>query len=233
MGMRFKLHHFPATRSARAKWALHETVGDDFEIAQVNLYAGEQYRPDFMALNPNHNVPVLEIFFDGGERLVMLESAAIVSFLADAFPEKKLAPPAGANRAAADYRHMLHFAAAPMDMMLWQVRIHEHILGPEDRDERTAARYRAKFAGEVEPQAAARLSEHEFICGDQFTAADIVMGHNVGWAQAYGLCADDIFVRYRRKLAERPAYRAAFSDVGGFTVAPPKRPEGMKSPFNG
>ena len=33
-----KLHHFPASRSARVKWALHEVVGDAFELERVPLY---------------------------------------------------------------------------------------------------------------------------------------------------------------------------------------------------
>jgi len=32
---RFKLYHYPATRSARVKWMLHEVLDDDFEIVPV------------------------------------------------------------------------------------------------------------------------------------------------------------------------------------------------------
>ena len=45
---KLKLYHFPATRSARVRWALHETVGDDFEVQNVQLYSGEQYREDYL-----------------------------------------------------------------------------------------------------------------------------------------------------------------------------------------
>src|SRR5215468_3262179 len=62
-----RLHHFPATRSARAKWILYETVGDAFETVVVDLYRRAQYRPEFLLLNPNHNVPVLEICWASGE----------------------------------------------------------------------------------------------------------------------------------------------------------------------
>ena len=70
-----RLHHFPATRSARAKWILYETVGDAFETVVVDLYRRAQYRPEFLLLNPNHNVPVLEICWASGETTTMLESA--------------------------------------------------------------------------------------------------------------------------------------------------------------
>jgi len=39
-----------------------------------------------------------------------------------------------------------------MDMMLWQIRIHEHVLPEREKDARTAQRYMKKFASEVEPQ---------------------------------------------------------------------------------
>ena len=56
---KLKLFHYPATRSARVKWILHETVGDGFETEPLDLYAGVQYSDAFLAKNPNHNVPVL------------------------------------------------------------------------------------------------------------------------------------------------------------------------------
>jgi len=73
---RLVLHHYPATRSVRARWMLHETVGDEFEIKRVDLYGGAQYQPEYLALNPNHNVPVLEIHWSEHDVQVMLESAA-------------------------------------------------------------------------------------------------------------------------------------------------------------
>jgi glutathione S-transferase len=226
------LYHFPATRSARVKWMLHEIVGDAFETVLLDLYAGAQYAPDYLAKNPNHNVPLLEIEFADGGFLTMCESAGMVAWLADAFPEKALAPPPGPTPARADYLHMLLFGASPMDMMLWQIRVHEHLLPEAECDAATIARYRKKFASEVEPQLAARLHKSGFICGEAFTAADCVIGHNVTWARAYGLCTDDVFRAYLSRLSKRPAFLAAFADARNFSLAPPQRPDG-RSKFNG
>jgi glutathione S-transferase len=229
-----KLSHYPATRSARVLWALYETADCPIEVDVVNLYGGQQYMPEHMALNPNHNVPVLQIMWDDGTTQVMLESAAMIAFLADAFPDKALAPPPGMSRARADYLQMLHFGGSPMDMMLWQVRIHEHVLPDTERDARTIQRYRQKFESEVEPQLAVRLGAHDFICGDAFTAADCMIGHNVSWARLYGMCRSDVFQDYIGRLAKRKAFVKAFSDARLFDPKPPEAPPGARrSPFNG
>jgi glutathione S-transferase len=219
---KFKLYHDAALRSARVKWLLHELVGDDFEVEYVNTYQGEQYSARFLAINPSHGVPVLKITLENGESMHMVESAAMIALLADAFPEKGLAPaPVGLCLARADYLQVLH-SGASIDMMLWQVRIHEQVLPDGEKDMRTASRYRKKFATEMEPQLRSRLERASFICGDRFSAADCIIAHCVMWAKAYGLCLGEAFDRYLGQLAERPAYRSAFSDAHRFVPEVPK-----------
>jgi glutathione S-transferase len=156
------LAHYPVTRSARVLWAIYETADCPVEVEAVNLYGGEQHAPDYLARNPNHNVPVLDIEWADGTTQTMLESAAMITFLADAYPERGIAPPPGPSAARADYLQMMAFGGSWMDMMLWQVRIHEHVLPEGERDPRTIARYRSKFRNEVEPQIASRLERHPF-----------------------------------------------------------------------
>jgi glutathione S-transferase len=107
-----------------------------------------------------------------------------------------------------------------MDMMLWQIRIHTHLLGP-DSDAKTIARYNSKFTQEVEPQLIGRLEKADYICGDTFSAADCVMGQNVLWAKAYGLCQPPQFTDYIARLSQRPAFGKAYADMGDFSLAPP------------
>ena len=152
----------------------------------------------------------------------MLESAAMVAFLADAFPDKGLAPPANVpSPARAHYLQMLQFGGSWMDMMLWQIRGHEHLLPRDQSDARTIERYRSKFVTEVEPQLLQRFEIAEFICGPSFTAADCVIGHNVAWARLYGLCQNDVFGSYLSRLARREGFRKAFADAQNFSAAPP------------
>jgi glutathione S-transferase len=217
-----KIAHFPATRSTRVLWAAYEVADCPIEVEKIELYKGQQYSPDYLARNPNHAVPILDITWEDGTVQTMVESGAMVTFLADAFPDAGLAPPAIASKERADYLQMIHFGATQADMMLWQIRIHEHVLPEDQRDERTIARYRTKFKDEIEVQLAARLSAHDFICGDTFTAADCVIGNCVAWARGYGMCQDRVFRAYVSKMARRPAFQKAYADAADFTPEPPK-----------
>ena len=219
---RFKLYHYPATRSARVKWMLHEVLDDDFEVEIVPLYEGKQYESDYLSMNPNHNVPTLEITMPDGQIKHLLESGAMVTFLADAFPEEGLAPPPSPlSLERADYLQMLYFGASWMDMILWQLRVHENLLADDQKDLRTIERYRSKFVEEIEPQLRRRFEKHPFICGDAFTAADCIVGHNVIWARGYGLCRDETFRGYISKVSKRPAFVKAFADARSFQKEAP------------
>jgi glutathione S-transferase len=219
----FKLYHYPATRSSRVKWLLHELVGDKFTIETVPLYGAVQYGAEYITKNPNHCVPTLEITFVNGESMHMIESGAMIALLADTFPEKDLSPPPDSlSRERADYLQMLHFGASWMDMMLWQIRIHEHILPRAEMDPKTISRYRRKFVDEVEPQLEARLGKTRFICGDKFSAADCMIGHNVLWARAYHLCSNELFGQYVSRISKRDAFLSAFSDAHEFALNAPE-----------
>jgi glutathione S-transferase len=213
-----KLYHAPASRSTRAKWVLHEVLSNAFEVQRVDLYGAEQYGPEFLRINPHHTVPVLEITWADGTVQWQTESAAIVAFLADAFPAAALAPAAGASPQRTDYLQVMHFAATTMDMMLFQIRMHEHVLPTHAQDPRTIARYRSKFANEVEPPLRERLSRTPFACGAQFSAADCMLGHTIFWARGYGLCQDAVFASYMARLSQRPAFAQAFADVREFVL---------------
>jgi glutathione S-transferase len=128
---------------------------------------------------------------------------------------------------------MLHFGASSMDMMLWQIRAHEHLLPERQRDARTSKRYRHKFATEVEPQLKARLDAAPYICGEEFSAADCIIGHNVIWARAFGLCYDDTFRYYQARISSRPAFFRAYSDASRMTAEVPAGKRAAMEAFTG
>ena len=126
---KFKLYHYPLTRSSRVRWLLHEIFDDNFELEIVNIHNGQLHNKNFISINPFHSIPLLEIEKENGEVFHMIESGAIITFLADIYPEKKLSPhPKKDTIKRMDYLQMLHFCSTMMDMALWQIRMNTNIL---------------------------------------------------------------------------------------------------------
>jgi len=73
-----RLYYHPASTTSRVVQLFASDQGVDLEYKLVDLLAGEQHQPDFVKINPNCMVPVLE---DGDFRLT--ECSAIVKYLAD------------------------------------------------------------------------------------------------------------------------------------------------------
>ena len=78
--------HSPNTRSSGVRILLEE-LGAPYEVRAINMKAGEQRRPAYLAINPMGKVPALR----HGEALIT-EQVAIYLYLADLFPQAKLAP---------------------------------------------------------------------------------------------------------------------------------------------
>jgi glutathione S-transferase len=168
-----KLYGFAGTRSQRALWGLKE-VDADFEYVSVNLLEGEHKRPEFLKINPAGKVPVL---IDGDR--VIPESAAIVLYLADKYPEKALLPADLGERAQA-YRWML-FAVTELEQPLWRITRHTMLYPPDKRLPADIALAREDFV-----DMAAILDKHlesrTFIVGEQLTVADCVTVYLIDWA---------------------------------------------------
>jgi len=208
------LYHYPLSRSARVKWLLHEMRGEDFKTIRVALRKGEQFTPEFLSKNPSHGVPVLDVTYTDGTQQIITESLAILTWLADL--DDRFAPPAADLRARADYLQVMALGGAWMDQMLWNIRLHETILPKTARNSDFAAFNRDKIKNEIAPQLSARLEKHDFICGDNFSAADCMTAHNINWAGAYGLCRTDVFKSYMSRMKSRPAFQLAFADAKEF-----------------
>nr|WP_239024896.1 glutathione S-transferase N-terminal domain-containing protein [Sphingomonas corticis] len=81
-----RLHYSPGSCSLAVHAALEE-AGADFEAVRLDLAAGDQFTPGFLALNPKGRVPVLETAHGP-----LTEVAAILGYVAATHPEAELAP---------------------------------------------------------------------------------------------------------------------------------------------
>jgi glutathione S-transferase len=191
-----KLYGFPQTRSVRAAWALEE-ANADYEYVLVNLRTGEHKQAAFLAINPFGKIPSL---VDDG--LVVTESAAICTYIAEKFPAAKLIPTDAKGRA--EYFQWLFFVVSELEVHLWTAAKHERFL-PEDK--RIPAIANTSF-WEFEKAAAilsAHLKAQPYLAGDQFSAADIICVSVLHWAHHVKVALDDTLLNYMNRLSERPA----------------------------
>ena len=73
-----KLYYHPVSTTSRPVVLFAAESGIALDMQVVDLFTGAQYKPDYEAINPSHQVPVLE---DGDFRLT--ESSSILKYLAD------------------------------------------------------------------------------------------------------------------------------------------------------
>jgi glutathione S-transferase len=197
------LYHSPQSRSIRPRWLLEE-LGVPHEVKIISLQAGDQKKPEYLKLNPNGTVPTL---VDGD--LVLFESAAICQYLADKYPEKKLAPAVGTPERG-KYYQWIHYAMSGLEPPAVTIFLHTIQLPEADRLPQLveAARTQLGAATKVVDDA---LAGREWILGSQFTAADVMIGSTVVWAQMMGLIGDQFpnVSAYLARCSARPAAQKA------------------------
>merc|ERR1711890_169655 len=97
-----ELHAFPASSPSRAVHMTLDLLGLEYTYTTVNILEGEQMVPEFLAVNPQHTVPVL---CDGN--LTITESRAAMAYLVSQHKPGQLYPACAKKRSQIDQR--LHF----------------------------------------------------------------------------------------------------------------------------
>lgn len=195
-----KLYGYPQTRSTRAAWALEE-AGAEYTIVPINLRAGEHKTAEYLRLNPFGKIPTL---VDGD--LVLTESAAICTYIAEKFPEAGLIPTE--SNARAQYFQWMFFAVSELEAHLWLVAKHNRILPEEARIPSLIPPSIAAFQ-DASNIMANHLNQHTYLAGNQFTAADIICVSVLNWAYAMRLELNPVLGEYRARICERPAFARA------------------------
>lgn len=186
----------PQSRGRIAHWMLEE-VGQPYETVWLEYGTGTK-SPEYLAVNPMGKVPALK-----HGNAVVTEVAAICAYLADRFPESKLMPPPN-HPARAAYFRWLFFAAGPLEAAVtakslgWQI--------PEGRNVMVGF----GSYGETVDALEQALSPGSYICGEQFTAADVYVGSQLGWGLMFGtIDKRPLFETYVARCNARPAAQRA------------------------
>jgi len=190
------LYHVAPSRSSIVHWMLEE-VGEPYDIHLLSMKRGEQRAPDYLAINPMGKVPALK----HGD-VVITEAAAICAYLADEFPQRKLNVPVG------DPRRGVYFKWLFFGPSCVEPAVMDRAYPRKDAAPRGALGYgEYDLVLDVLTKAAAK---GPYLMGEQFTAADVVIGSGLRWGMHFKLLPErPEFTAYMARLAERPALRRA------------------------
>ena len=192
------LYHAAPSRSSITRWMLEE-VGEPYDIHLLNLSKGENRSADYLAINPMAKVPALR----HGD-VVITEAAAICTYLADEFPRAKLNVPIGEPRRGI-YLKWLFFGPSCIEPAVLDRAF------PRKEEARRAALGYGDFDTVMDVVAEA-VAGGAYIMGEQFTAADVVIGSGLRWGMMFKLLPErSEFTAYAARLEARPALQRAES----------------------
>lgn len=194
-----KLFWAPQTRAQRAIWLLEE-VGIPYEMERVEL-GGAAHSEEFLAASPMGKVPAI---VDGEVR--MAESAAICLYVADRYSPGNLAPSLDDARRGQFLYWTLYTPAVvepAMSEKFNKVESNRQRSGWGDFDLMIETWDRA-------------LDGEEWILGDRFTVADVMLGSSAYFMALFGMLPETRNLReYADRCAARPAHQRAVEKSAG------------------
>ncbi len=187
------LFHSPQSRSGAALVLLEE-LGAPYKLHVLNMKAGEQRRPEYLAVNPMGKVPAIR-----HRDTLVTEQVAISIYLADAFSGAGLAPAIGDPERGAYLRWLVFYAAC------FEPAVSDRAM------KREAGAAQSSPYGDFDTMyetLVQHLSRHPFFTGERLSAADILWGTALHWMTMFGLVPErPVITDFVQKIVSRPSYK--------------------------
>ena len=188
--------HAPNSRSSISR-AMFEELGVPFDLVTLNLKAKEQRSQEYLAINPMGKVPAIR-----HEGALITEQPAVLMYLADLYPEKKLAPLIGDPLRGPYLRWMVFYGSC-----------FEPAIGDRAMQREPAPQSQSGYGSydEVMKTIATQLEQGPWLLGERFTAADVLWGGALNYGMMFKLVPElPVFRAYVDRVQARPAIRRAF-----------------------
>jgi len=188
------LYHNPHSRSMIVHYMLHE-LGEPFEVVPIDLQRQEHKSPDFLALNSMGKIPVLR-----DDDVLVTEAPAILTYLADRYPNAGLAP-AIESPDRGRYLKWMFFYGSCFEPAMIDISL--------KRETPPSMAGWGKPADVLDTLSAA-LIPGPWLLGDRFTAADVLIGSGMAYMLGFKVLPDrPEYLAYVERLEARPAHKAA------------------------
>lgn len=189
-------------RGFRVVWLLEE-MGLPYRLRPVDLLAGAENDPEFLAINPAGFIPALQ---DGA--VTMVESIAIMEYLLARHGPSPLAPdPADPSFPA--YQQFLHLGEAGLAASIYFVSGARNIAPAAERDNWSARQALYVFKSRM-TLVSRQLARSPYLAGDRFTAADISVAYALQLARRNGgIVLGEPEAAYYARVTAREGYGRA------------------------
>jgi len=183
--------HAPHTRSSGTRILLEE-LNAPHELRVVNMKAGEQRKPEFLAVNPMGKVPAI---LHRGE--LVTEQVAVFLYLADLFPQTGLTP-ARDDRLRGPYLRWMAYYGSSFEPAVVD-RALKREPGPTSMVPYGDYDTMLKTLTD-------QLGKGSYLLGERMTAADVLWGTALGWTTMFKLVPElPVIMDYVKRVSGRPA----------------------------
>lgn len=199
-----KLYHNPLSPLARRVWITLLEKDIKFESIIIDL-DGEQFRPEFLKLNPFHQVPVI---LDDGLRII--ESLAIMDYLEYKYPEPSLLP-----------KNAEQLAKVRMVQMLSEHKLIPQLLPIIVEPEKSRKLIKSqRQLHRVLTVFAELLADELYFGGDRLSLGDIVGGNGVILINKLGTSLDKYpnLLSWRDRLMAREVWQQTQPNEAGIAI---------------
>lgn len=205
-----EFYFWPTPNGWKITIALEE-MGLPYEMKPVNIGAGDQFKPEFLAISPNNRMPaILDPDGPDGKPISVFESGAILQYLGR--KSGKLYP--SEERARVEVEQWLYWQVAGQGPMTGQVS-HFTNYAPKLVDDPAKIEYAAtRYKNELNRLCGVldrRLADRAFLAGDEFTIADIASWPWANYTPKLGQSFDDFpnLKDWVERIGARPAVKKA------------------------
>jgi len=190
-----------ATPNGRKISIMLEELGLDYAVSPVDLGKQEQFSAHFSAISPNHKIPTIIDTEPGQEPVVIFESGAILTYLAEKYGQF-LAPHGQARYTAFEWLHWQTSGLCPMLGQLGFFAV---------RSQEKAPLAIARFTEEADRLLTVmdkQLQANTYLGGDEYSIADIAC---YAWTLAATTYLKEVL---KDSLATKPALKRWLNLVG-------------------
>ena len=194
-----KLYGHPYSNAARRVQMLCEECGIPYIYQLVDLKKGEQYTPEYLALNPNGKVPVID---DDG--FVLWESQAIMRYLCDKHRAQAWYPTE--PKARAQVEGWLDWNQTRLGPEAGKIMFNTHFAG--ENANKQAIEDGMKWLLKILPVMNNVLDTRPYLCDGQITLADLAAATNIAYLEAcqYDFSPYPAIQRWYHAIKTRPSF---------------------------